>query len=53
MKKHNIPFSIYKKKTILNRQTGIFSKGLKHEFERAVVNEPAVFEPLKLKFSCI
>ena len=26
---------------------GIFSKGLKDEFERAVVNEPSVFEPLK------
>ena len=26
---------------------GIFSKGLKNEFERAVVNEPSVFEPLK------
>ena len=24
-----------------------FSKGLKNEFERAVVNEPSVFEPLK------
>ena len=30
---------------------GIFSKGLKNEFERAVVNEPSVFEPLK--FYCI
>ena len=27
---------------------GIFSKGLKSEFETAVVNEPSVFEPLKL-----
>ena len=26
---------------------GNFSKGLKNEFERAVVNEPSVFEPLK------
>ena len=26
---------------------GIFSKGLKNEFETAVVNEPSVFEPLK------
>ena len=26
---------------------GIFSKGLKNEFETAVVNEPLVFEPLK------
>ena len=30
---------------------GIFSKGLKDEFETAVVNEPSVFEPLK--FYCI
>ena len=30
---------------------GIFSKGLKKEFETAVVNEPSVFEPLK--FFCI
>ena len=29
----------------------LFSKGLKNEFERAVVNEPSVFEPLK--FYCI
>ena len=50
-----IPFSIYKKE---NRPKlsqicsyGIFSKGLKNEFEAAVVNEPSVFEPLK--FYCI
>ena len=30
---------------------GSFSKGLKNEFETAVVNEPSVFEPLK--FYCI
>ena len=30
---------------------GVFSKGLKKEFETAVVNEPSVFEPLK--FYCI
>ena len=30
---------------------GLFSKGLKNEFETAVVNEPLVFEPLK--FYCI
>ena len=30
---------------------GIFSKGLKKEFETDVVNEPSVFEPLK--FYCI
>ena len=28
-----------------------FSKGLKNEFETAVVNEPSMFEPLK--FYCI
>ena len=26
---------------------GFFSKGLKNEFETAVVNEPSMFEPLK------
>ena len=31
----------------------IFSKRLKNEFETVVVNEPSVFEPLKLKFYCI
>ena len=30
---------------------GLFSLGLKNEFETAVVNEPSVFEPLK--FYCI
>ena len=47
---HNIPFSREKTKTtqnILNLQPGDFSKGLKNEFETAVVNEPSVFEPLK------
>ena len=29
----------------------IFSKGLNHEFETAMVNKPSVFEPLK--FYCI
>ena len=29
----------------------IFPKGLKNEFEKAVINEPSVFEPLK--FYCI
>ena len=32
---------------------GIFSKGFKNEFERAVVNEPSVVEPLKFYCSCI
>ena len=36
MSTHNIPFSIM-----------IISKGLKNEFETAVVNEPSEFEPLK------
>ena len=40
-KKENIP----KLSQICNY--GIFSKGLKNEFETAVVNEPSVFEPLK------
>ena len=31
--------------------SGHFSKGLKNEFETAMVNEPSVFEPLK--FYCI
>ena len=30
---------------------GFFSKGLKNEFEQAMVNESSVFEPLK--FYCI
>ena len=34
-----------------NCSYGIFSNGLKNEFETAVVNEPTVFEPLK--FYCI
>ena len=46
MSQHNIPFSI-KKKIILNLQLLDF----KNEFERAVVNELSVFEPLK--FYCI
>ena len=37
-------FNIYKKQPL---QLWDFSRGLKNEFETAVVNEPAVFEPLK------
>ena len=44
-KKENLP----KLSQICNY--GICSKGLKYEFETAVVNEPSVFEPLK--FYCI
>ena len=44
--KRNSPF------IILNLQLcDFFSRGLKNEFEIAVVNEPSVFEPLK--FYCI
>ena len=32
---------------------GICSKGLKNEFETAVVNEPSVFEPLKFYCSFV
>ena len=32
---------------MLNLQRWDFSKGIKHEFETAVENEPSVFEPLK------
>ena len=43
------------KKNTLNYPKSVamffFSKGLKNEFETAVVNEPSVFEPLK--FYCI
>ena len=30
----------------------LFSRGLKNEFETAVVNEPSVFEPLKFYCTC-
>ena len=32
---------------------GLHSKGLKNEFETAVVNEPSVFEPLKFYCTCL
>ena len=48
-------FNIKKKKITLNypisAAKGFFSKGLKNQFETAVVNEPSVFEPSK--FYCI
>ena len=51
MSTHNIPFSIRIRKNTLNytksAAMGYFSKGLKNEFETAVVNEVSVFEPLK------
>ena len=44
-----------KKKNTLNYPKSVamdfFSKGLKKEFEAAVVNEPSVFEPVK--FYCM
>ena len=45
MNKTNTPN--YPKSAVMD----LFSKGLKNEFETAVVNEPSVFEPLK--FYCI
>ena len=54
MSTHNILFSIYKENQLNYPNTqllGFFSKGLKDEFETAVVNEPSVFKPLKL--TCI
>ena len=51
MSTHNIPFFNMKKKNTRNypksAAKGFFSKGLGNEFERAMVNEPSVFEPLK------
>ena len=47
-------FYMNKKNTInypKSAATGFFSKGLKNEFETAVVNELSYFEPLK--FYCI
>ena len=32
---------------------GFFSKGLKNEFETAMVNEPSVFEPLNVYYNDI
>ena len=49
MSTHNIPFSIQNKKITINHPKSA-AKGLKNEFETAVVNEPSVFEPLK--FNC-
>ena len=55
MSTHNNLFFNMKKKNTINcpksAVMGFFSKGLKNEFETAVVNEPSLFEPLK--FYCI
>ena len=57
MNTHNIPFFNIKRKITLNYpknknicRYGLFSKGLKNEFETAVVNDPSVFEPLNFYF---
>ena len=51
MSTYNIPFFNMKKKNTQNylksEATDFLSKRLKNEFERAMVNEPSVFEPLK------
>ena len=60
MSAHNIPLSIRIRKTpyiIPNLQLCVFFfRGLKNEFETAVVNEPSVFEPPKVcciyRFDC-
>ena len=47
-------FNMNKKNTLncpKSAAMGFFSKGLKNEFETAMVNEPSVFKPLK--FYCI
>ena len=47
---HNIPVNIKEKITLnypKSAAIGFCSKGLKNEFETAMVNEPSVFEPLK------
>ena len=52
MSTHNIPFQYNNEITInFHKATSIFflfSKGLKNELETAMVNEPSVFEPLKV-----
>ena len=47
---HHTIFNIKKKITLIYPKSaamGFCSKGLKNEFETAMVNEPSVFEPLK------
>ena len=54
MTTHNIPFQCIKENHSKLSQIfryGIFSKGLKNEFEAALVNGPSVFEPMK--FYCM
>ena len=51
MSSHNISYSIKKNKKITLSSYGFCSKGLKNEFEIAVVNQPSMFE--SLKFCCM
>ena len=46
MSAHNIPFQ-YKRKITLNYSKSA-AMGFCREFDTAVVNEPSVFEPLKV-----
>ena len=48
-------FNVNKKNTLNYHKSaamGFFFKGLKNEFETAVVNEQSVFEPLKFYCTC-
>ena len=50
MRTHNIPLSIYKRKSaeiIPNLQLLDFFQETQNKFKTAVVNEPSVFEPLQ------
>ena len=50
---HYTIFNMNEKNTLKYSKSaamGFFSKGLKNEFEIAVVNEPSVFEPLRFYF---
>ena len=58
MSTHNIPLSMYKRKspkiipnTIISGAMGLFCLGLKSELEIAMVNELPVFEPLNFYFT--
>ena len=58
MSTHNIPLSIYKRRspeiipnTIMSAAIGLLYYGLMNKFVITVVNEPSVFEPLK--FYCM
>ena len=52
---HYTVFNMNKKNTLnypKSAAMGFCSKGLKNEFEAAVVNEPSVFEPSKFYCTC-